>query len=87
MEALLAGEEAGLTVKEQTVLLVFLDHCFNSLVRRAPTICMAWRIYSHYFVFCCILGKKNKIKSHISLDYIKSYISANLGSLELAKKD
>ncbi|XP_075873807.1 RNA helicase aquarius isoform X2 [Nelusetta ayraudi] len=31
MEALLAGEEAGLTVKEQTVLLVFLDHCFNSL--------------------------------------------------------
>lgn len=37
MEALLAGEEAGLTVKEQTVLLVFLDHCFNSLVRTAPT--------------------------------------------------
>lgn len=32
MDAVLAGEEAGLTVKEQTVLLVFLDHCFNSLV-------------------------------------------------------
>uniref|UniRef100_A0A4W6EM52 RNA helicase aquarius n=1 Tax=Lates calcarifer TaxID=8187 RepID=A0A4W6EM52_LATCA len=31
MEAVLAGEEAGLTLKEQTVLLVFLDHCFNSL--------------------------------------------------------
>lgn len=47
MEALLAGEQAGLTVKEQTVLLVFLDHCFNSLVCSVPTICMAWRIYSH----------------------------------------
>ena len=33
MEAVLAGDEAGLTLKEQTVLLVFLDHCFNSLVR------------------------------------------------------
>lgn len=32
MEAVLAGDEAGLTLKEQTVLLVFLDHCFNSLV-------------------------------------------------------
>ncbi|XP_007576287.1 RNA helicase aquarius [Poecilia formosa] len=31
MEAVLAGEEAGLTLKEQTILLVFLDHCFNSL--------------------------------------------------------
>ncbi|XP_041668870.1 RNA helicase aquarius [Cheilinus undulatus] len=31
MEAVLAGEDAGLTLKEQTVLLVFLDHCFNSL--------------------------------------------------------
>uniref|UniRef100_A0A665WPG2 Uncharacterized protein n=1 Tax=Echeneis naucrates TaxID=173247 RepID=A0A665WPG2_ECHNA len=31
MEAVLAGEEAGLTLREQTVLLVFLDHCFNSL--------------------------------------------------------
>ncbi|XP_023277183.1 intron-binding protein aquarius-like, partial [Seriola lalandi dorsalis] len=31
MEAVLTGEEAGLTLKEQTVLLVFLDHCFNSL--------------------------------------------------------
>uniref|UniRef100_A0AAQ4S0I3 RNA helicase aquarius n=1 Tax=Gasterosteus aculeatus aculeatus TaxID=481459 RepID=A0AAQ4S0I3_GASAC len=31
MEAVLAGEESGLTLKEQTVLLVFLDHCFNSL--------------------------------------------------------
>uniref|UniRef100_A0A8D3DPT1 RNA helicase aquarius n=1 Tax=Scophthalmus maximus TaxID=52904 RepID=A0A8D3DPT1_SCOMX len=31
MEAVLAGEKAGLTLKEQTVLLVFLDHCFNSL--------------------------------------------------------
>lgn len=32
MEAVLEGEKAGLTLKEQTVLLVFLDHCFNSLV-------------------------------------------------------
>lgn len=32
MEAALAGEEAGFALKEQTVLLVFLDHCFNSLV-------------------------------------------------------
>ncbi|MEQ2295270.1 hypothetical protein AMECASPLE_012313, partial [Ameca splendens] len=32
MEAVLADEEAGFTLKEQTVLLVFLDHCFNSLV-------------------------------------------------------
>ena len=32
MEAVLAGDEAGLSLKEQTVLLVFLDHCFNSLV-------------------------------------------------------
>lgn len=31
-EAVLAGDKAGLTLKEQTVLLVFLDHCFNSLV-------------------------------------------------------
>uniref|UniRef100_A0A673CNS9 RNA helicase aquarius n=1 Tax=Sphaeramia orbicularis TaxID=375764 RepID=A0A673CNS9_9TELE len=31
MEAVLEGEQAGLTLKEQTVLLVFLDHCFNSL--------------------------------------------------------
>ncbi|XP_077394248.1 RNA helicase aquarius isoform X2 [Festucalex cinctus] len=31
MEALLAGDEGGLTLKEQTVLLEFLDHCFNSL--------------------------------------------------------
>lgn len=37
MEAVLAGEEAGLTLKEQTVLLVFLDHCFNSLVCHTPT--------------------------------------------------
>ena len=33
MEAVLArGDKSGLTLKEQTVLLVFLDHCFNSLV-------------------------------------------------------
>lgn len=32
MDAVLAGEKTGLTLKEQTVLLVFLDHCFNSLV-------------------------------------------------------
>uniref|UniRef100_A0A8C5CE19 Aquarius intron-binding spliceosomal factor n=1 Tax=Gadus morhua TaxID=8049 RepID=A0A8C5CE19_GADMO len=31
MEAVLADEKAGLTLREQTVLLVFLDHCFNSL--------------------------------------------------------
>ncbi|KAI4803942.1 hypothetical protein KUCAC02_025587 [Chaenocephalus aceratus] len=31
MEAVLASEGAGLSLKEQTVLLVFLDHCFNSL--------------------------------------------------------
>uniref|UniRef100_A0A8C5HLF1 RNA helicase aquarius n=1 Tax=Gouania willdenowi TaxID=441366 RepID=A0A8C5HLF1_GOUWI len=31
MEAVLAGTEAGLNLKEQTVLLVFMDHCFNSL--------------------------------------------------------
>uniref|UniRef100_A0A667YTL9 RNA helicase aquarius n=1 Tax=Myripristis murdjan TaxID=586833 RepID=A0A667YTL9_9TELE len=31
MEAVLNGDEAGLTLREQTVLLVFLDHCFNSL--------------------------------------------------------
>uniref|UniRef100_A0AAX7TCD2 Aquarius intron-binding spliceosomal factor n=1 Tax=Astatotilapia calliptera TaxID=8154 RepID=A0AAX7TCD2_ASTCA len=31
MEAVLADEQAGLTLKEQTVLLVFMDHCFNSL--------------------------------------------------------
>ncbi|TNM95300.1 hypothetical protein fugu_016383 [Takifugu bimaculatus] len=30
-EAVLADSEAGFTLKEQTVLLVFLDHCFNSL--------------------------------------------------------
>lgn len=38
MEAVLAGDEAGLTLKEQTVLLVFLDHCFNSLVRTTTLI-------------------------------------------------
>lgn len=38
MEALLAGEEAGLTLREQTVLLVFLDHCFNSLVCTITTV-------------------------------------------------
>lgn len=31
-QAALADGEAGFTLKEQTVLLVFLDHCFNSLV-------------------------------------------------------
>lgn len=31
-EAALAEGEAGFTLKEQTILLVFLDHCFNSLV-------------------------------------------------------
>lgn len=31
-KAVLADSEAGFTLKEQTVLLVFLDHCFNSLV-------------------------------------------------------
>lgn len=36
MEAVLADEKAGLTLKEQTILLVFLDHCFNSLVCTAP---------------------------------------------------
>lgn len=32
MEACLTGEELGLSLREQTVLLLFLDHCFNSLV-------------------------------------------------------
>ncbi|XP_017331417.1 RNA helicase aquarius isoform X3 [Ictalurus punctatus] len=31
MEACLTGEELGLSLREQTVLLLFLDHCFNSL--------------------------------------------------------
>ncbi|KAL0969673.1 hypothetical protein UPYG_G00230650 [Umbra pygmaea] len=31
IEAVLAGEPAVLTLKEQTILLLFLDHCFNSL--------------------------------------------------------
>lgn len=31
MEACLSGEQFGLSLKEQTVLLLFLDHCFNSL--------------------------------------------------------
>uniref|UniRef100_A0A8B9KSI8 RNA helicase aquarius n=1 Tax=Astyanax mexicanus TaxID=7994 RepID=A0A8B9KSI8_ASTMX len=31
MDACLTGEELGLSLREQTVLLVFLDHCFNSL--------------------------------------------------------
>ncbi|XP_063040700.1 RNA helicase aquarius isoform X2 [Engraulis encrasicolus] len=31
MEASLAGTERGLALREQTVLLLFLDHCFNSL--------------------------------------------------------
>ncbi|XP_061752043.1 RNA helicase aquarius isoform X2 [Nerophis ophidion] len=30
-ETLLAGDDGGLSLKEQTVLLEFLDHCFNSL--------------------------------------------------------
>ncbi|KAJ3613227.1 hypothetical protein NHX12_019477, partial [Muraenolepis orangiensis] len=34
MEAVLAEEKAGLTLREQMVLLVFLDHCFNSLVQQ-----------------------------------------------------
>lgn len=33
MESCLSGEQLGLSLKEQTVLLLFLDHCFNSLVR------------------------------------------------------
>lgn len=32
MEACLSGEELCLSLREQTVLLLFLDHCFNSLV-------------------------------------------------------
>uniref|UniRef100_A0A671N5H9 Aquarius intron-binding spliceosomal factor n=1 Tax=Sinocyclocheilus anshuiensis TaxID=1608454 RepID=A0A671N5H9_9TELE len=31
MESCLSGEQLGLSLKEQTVLLLFLDHCFNSL--------------------------------------------------------
>ncbi|XP_072313298.1 RNA helicase aquarius isoform X2 [Eucyclogobius newberryi] len=31
MKAVLQGEKSGLALKEQTVLLLFLDHCFNSL--------------------------------------------------------
>ncbi|XP_036398844.1 RNA helicase aquarius [Megalops cyprinoides] len=31
MDASLTEEEAGLSLREQTVLLLFLDHCFNSL--------------------------------------------------------
>ncbi|XP_016335946.1 RNA helicase aquarius isoform X4 [Sinocyclocheilus anshuiensis] len=31
MESCLSGEQLGLPLKEQTVLLLFLDHCFNSL--------------------------------------------------------
>ncbi|XP_028852048.1 RNA helicase aquarius isoform X1 [Denticeps clupeoides] len=31
MNATLAGEEAGVSLREQTVLLLFMDHCFNSL--------------------------------------------------------
>ncbi|XP_057199883.1 RNA helicase aquarius isoform X3 [Triplophysa rosa] len=31
MEACLSGEQFGLSLREQTVLLLFLDHCFNSL--------------------------------------------------------
>nr|AAH55165.1 Zgc:63611 protein [Danio rerio] len=31
MELCLSGEQFGLSLKEQTVLLLFLDHCFNSL--------------------------------------------------------
>lgn len=47
MEAVLAGEEAVLTLKEQTVLLVFLDHCFNSLV------CATILIFNVYLTFEC----------------------------------
>uniref|UniRef100_A0A8C1CTE1 Uncharacterized protein n=1 Tax=Cyprinus carpio carpio TaxID=630221 RepID=A0A8C1CTE1_CYPCA len=32
MESCLSGEQLCLSLKEQTVLLLFLDHCFNSLV-------------------------------------------------------
>uniref|UniRef100_W5N2Y6 RNA helicase aquarius n=1 Tax=Lepisosteus oculatus TaxID=7918 RepID=W5N2Y6_LEPOC len=31
LEASLAGEEGDLSLRQQTVLLLFLDHCFNSL--------------------------------------------------------
>ncbi|TRZ02669.1 hypothetical protein DNTS_024402 [Danionella cerebrum] len=31
MDLCLSGEKFGLSLKEQTVLLLFLDHCFNSL--------------------------------------------------------
>lgn len=37
MEAVLTGDAAGLSLKEETVVLVFLDHCFNSLVCTAIT--------------------------------------------------
>lgn len=47
MEAVLAGEEAGLALKEQTVLLVFLDHCFNSLVRTITPVSIVYT-YSLY---------------------------------------
>lgn len=43
MEAVLAGDKAGLTLKEQTVLLVFLDHCFNSPVSTA-LVSFCWRL-------------------------------------------
>lgn len=52
MEAVLAGDEAGLTLKEQTVLLVFLDHCFNSLV---CTITLIFICVGMLWVLCCSL--------------------------------
>lgn len=62
MEAVLAGEEAGLTLKEQTVLLVFLDHCFNSLVCTVMLISICyfgnvWRV-----MLLCLSDKFLRIK-------------------------
>ena len=55
MEAVLAGDEAGLTLKEQTVLLVFLDHCFNSLVCTTTMLseCYPYVTLEMSWVLCC----------------------------------
>lgn len=47
MESCLSGEQLGLSLKEQTVLLLFLDHCFNSLVNNQSSAIVNNLLYLH----------------------------------------
>ncbi len=69
------GEQLGLPLKEQTVLLLFLDHCFNSLVSYQSLaivnnlLYLFWKHLLHELLFsghitwwhCCLAQSKQTV--------------------------